>query len=97
MQTKAQIRAALEKVLRKIQAAGGRPCPTVILDTMKPVGDLAGFDSLLAVEATMLLEAELGVTLDSDTTPFMSGSKRALTVTKIVDRIAAMLAGSRAA
>lgn len=97
MLTKTQIRAAIEKVLQQVQTASGRTCPK-ITDSTKPIGDLDGFDSLMAVEATILVEQELGVTLENNTTPFTSGgSKRALTVAKIVDRIAAMIASPRAA
>lgn len=97
MQAKTQTRAAIEKVLRQVQAASGRECPN-ITDTTKPIGDLDDFDSLMAVEATVLLEQELGVTL-ADGTPFISstGKKRALTVAEIVNRIGEMIVPTRAA
>ena len=97
MPTKTQIRAALEKVLRSVQASSGRACPA-ITDATKPIGDLDAFDSLMAVEATVLLEGELNVTL-AEGTPFVSaaGTKHALTVAEIVDRIAQMIVGTRAA
>jgi acyl carrier protein len=97
MPTKTQIRAALEKVLRHTQAASGRAC-LEITDSMKPIGDLDAFDSLMAVEATVLLEQELNVTL-ADGTPFISatGRKRALTVGEVVDRVCAMVVPTRAA
>lgn len=92
-----QIRAALEKVLRDVQLASGRPCPD-LTDDLKPVGDLEDFDSLLAVEATVLLEQALDCKL-AEGTPFISetGRKRALTVLQIVDRIEAMVVPTRAA
>ena len=100
MLTKATIRAAIEKVLRQVQTASGRGCPDTIGDDLKPVGDLEAFDSLLAVEATVLLEAELDVTL-AEGTPFIavsaSGKKRALTMTQIVERLAEMIVPTRAA
>jgi acyl carrier protein len=97
MPARTEIRAAIEKVLRRVQAAGGRACPA-ITDATKPVGDLDEFDSLMAVEATVLLEAELNVTLAAGT-PFVAttGGKRALTVAEIVDRVAEMIVTTRAA
>jgi acyl carrier protein len=97
MKTQTQIRAAIEKVLRQVQAASGRVCPS-ITDTTTPIGDLDAFDSLLAVEATVLLEQELNVTL-AEGTPFISTTvkKRALTVAEIVERIGQMIAPTRAA
>ena len=97
MLTKKQIRAAIEKVLRQVQAASGRECPD-ITHTTKPIGDLDEFDSLMAVEATVLLEQELNITL-AEGTPFISatGRKRALTVAEIIDRIGEMIVPTRAA
>jgi acyl carrier protein len=97
MLTKTQIRSTIEKVLRQVQAASGRPCPG-ITDRTKPIGDLDEFDSLMAVEASVLLEQELNVTL-ADGTPFVSatGRERALTVAEIVDRIGEMIIPTRAA
>ena len=97
MENKAAIRAAIEKVLRQVQAASGRECPD-ITDTTCPIGDLDAFDSLMAVEATVLLEQELKCTLD-DGTPFISATqqKRALTIAEVVERVAEMVVPTRAA
>jgi len=97
MPTKTQIRAALERVLRQVQAASGRSHPH-ITDRTKPIGDLEEFDSLMAVEASVLLEQELSVTL-AEGIPFISatGRKRALTVADIVERIGEMIVPTRAA
>jgi acyl carrier protein len=97
MLTKTQVQAAVEKVLHDVQAKSGRPCPKITSAT-KPIGDLEDFDSLMAVEATVLLEKELNSTLDSGT-PFVStaGRKRALSVAEVVDRIVEMIVPTRAA
>jgi hypothetical protein len=90
MLDKQTVRAALVAVLRQVQETSGRPCPA-ITDTIKPIGDLPGFDSLLAVEATVLLEQKLGCTLASGT-PFISDSgTRALRMDMIVERTLAMV------
>lgn len=96
MPTRAQIRAAVEKVLREVQATSGRPCPRIADDT-RPIGDLDSFDSLMAVEATVLVEAELKCTL-AQGVPFISATgTRALTVSESVERIAEMIVPTRAA
>jgi len=97
MLTKAEIRAAIEKVLRQAQAAGGHACPE-LTDATKPIGDLDDFDSLTAIEGKALLEKELGCTLGDDP-PFISasGKKRALSIAEEVDRIQEIIAGTRAA
>ena len=99
MQTKTEIRAAVEKVLKAVQQMSGRQCPP-ITDATKPIGDLEGFDSLSGVEATSLMERELNCTL-ADGSAFVhespSGKRRALTVAQAVERITQMLAPTRAA
>jgi acyl carrier protein len=90
------VRAALVAVLRQVQETSGRPCPAIV-DTTKPIGDLPGFDSLLAVEATVLLEQKLGCTL-ANGTPFISESgTRALRINAIVERTLTMAVPEEAA
>lgn len=87
---KQKIRAALVAVIGQVQALSGRPCPDVS-DSTKPIGDIEGFDSLLAVEATVMLEQALGCTLD-DGVPFVSADgKTALKVAQIIDRVIEMI------
>lgn len=99
MQTKPEIRAAVEKVLKAIQQMSGRQCLPIADDT-KPIGDLDGFDSLCGIEATSMLENELKCTL-GDGSAFVnespSGKRRALTVAQSVERVAQMLAPTGAA
>ncbi len=74
----------------------GRDCPW-IGDATKPIGDLDDFDSLAAVEATVLLELELNCTIARGT-PFISESgKRALTVAEAAKRLAKLIAVESAA
>lgn len=89
MLDKQTVRAALIAVLRHVQKTSGRPCPE-ISDATKPIGDLQGFDSLLAVEATVLLEQKLGCALTD--VPFTSESgTRALRVGGIIERTLSMI------
>lgn len=95
MLDKQAVRVALVAVLRQVQKTSGRPCPE-ITETTKPIGDLQGFDSLLAVEATVLLEQKLGCTLAD--IPFLSESgTRALRFGAIVERTLAMMVPREAA
>lgn len=93
---KGKIEAALVAVIKQVQETSGRPAPD-ITESTTPIGDIDGFDSLLAVEATVMLEQALGCTL-SDGTPFVSrDGKKALTLVEIVDRVAEMITPGRAA
>lgn len=95
MLDKQAVRGALISVLRQVQKVSGRSCPE-ITDATKPIGDLQGFDSLLAVEATVLLEQKLGCTLAD--IPFISeGGTRALGIGAIVERTLAMVLPEEAA
>jgi acyl carrier protein len=96
MLTDTQLRVAIEKVLREVQTISGRDCPR-LADATKPIGDLDAFDSLTAVEATVLLELELNCKI-AQGTPFISASgKRALTVAEAVERLAKLISAERAA
>jgi acyl carrier protein len=81
--TRDEVRGALVEVLTEIQDLRGEEV-TEIGDETCPMEDLAGFDSLGALEATTQLSERLSQELDpklfwKDGTP--------LRVTKIVDRV----------
>jgi len=95
MYTDAQLRAVLEAVLGEVQAMSGRECPR-LEDATKPIGDLADFDSLVAVEATVLLEEKLGCTIARGT-PFISeNGKRALNLSEAAKRLGKLIAAASA-
>ncbi|MEQ1871555.1 MAG: hypothetical protein ABL961_16185 [Vicinamibacterales bacterium] len=75
----------LLKVLREMQERiGSQP---VALDMNScPLRDLPQFDSLLALEASVEMEAILGCKTE-DNIFFDDNNKRALTVTEIVERL----------
>ena len=54
-----RIRNALKVALGNVQAASNFACPE-ITDTLVPLRDLQGFDSLSAVDAEVRLSQELG-------------------------------------
>ena len=63
MAKKDDIVRVLCEVLAEVQQSTGRPKPQ-ITGSMCPIGGLPDFDSLNAVEATVLIEQRLGVDLD---------------------------------
>jgi acyl carrier protein len=77
-------------VLREAQKLGGREWSELNVDC-KPIGDLEGFDSLTAVEATVMIEEKLGCDLEIDSVFVSESGKRALTIKEICDRIAKKL------
>jgi hypothetical protein len=84
--TQNDVKAAVEAVIREVQEAGGHPMPE-LGPGLCPVGGLDGFDSLVSVEATVLLEQRLGVELPNDTMFIENGT--ASSVQEIVRRVAA--------
>lgn len=76
-------------VLAQIQTLCGRECPAMT-DQTKPIGHIDGFDSLLAVEATVMLEQVLERTLSQGTAFISADGKKALSVSEIVDRVVEM-------
>jgi hypothetical protein len=79
------IHRKLTDVLHDIQRQGGYAAPTITDDT-KPLADLEGFDSPLAVEATTELSGRLGMTIPAGENIFKAkGIARALTIREIVE------------
>lgn len=83
------ISAVLSEVLREIQTISGHSCPPIV-GGMKPLGgELEGFDSLLAVEATVAVEAKLGRSLKSDNLFVEDGQP--LTINQTIAKIERLL------
>lgn len=83
-----QIKVALVSVLKEVIELSGSTWQEVG-PTTKPIGDLAGFDSLCSIEATVLVEQRLGYTTQlCQGSLFVSDDgARALTVEEVVSRI----------
>jgi acyl carrier protein len=79
-------------VLKELQLASGRACGELTGNT-KPIGDLIGFDSLSAIEATVAIEAALGKELNIDNllVAEINGREQALTITGAAERIVKVL------
>ena len=87
---KNDIRNVVVEIVAEIQRQSGRPCADID-DNIRPIGDLDGFDSLNAEEATAMLSERLGVEIDEN--PFVTGdSPRALRIHEVVDRLDRMWA-----
>jgi acyl carrier protein len=88
------IRTIVIEVLQEVQTVSGRDW-TGIDASAAPVGTLDGFDSLCAVEATVLVEEKLGCRdLDVHSIFVTEDGKRALTVDEIAHRISRVLASN---
>jgi acyl carrier protein len=87
-----EIQAVVLDVLRDIQKLSGRPWDG--LDPQStPIGELDGFDSLTAVEATVMIEEKLGANdLDVESLFVSEDGSHALTVEEIGQRLSKLLA-----
>lgn len=83
----------ITKVLEELQRNSGRPCGALTATTT-PIGDLAGFDSLSGIEATVMIEATLGCTFKTDNVLAQdtADGRRALTVGEAASQIVKLLA-----
>lgn len=79
-------------VLHQAQEMSGRKWSDLSIEC-KPIGDLEGFDSLTAVEATVMIEEKLGCNLESESVFVSEDGRRALTIREICERLAKQLEG----
>jgi acyl carrier protein len=95
--TKDEIAKIIIDALTELQRVSGRPCGTLSGKTT-PIGDLVGFDSLSAIEATVAIEKALGREFDTDNllVAEINGQRRALTIAAAAERIVKQL-GAEAA
>jgi acyl carrier protein len=90
------IRAAVIAALNTVQTSSGKPLPKVKDDTT-PIGEVEAFDSLSGVEATILIEQQLGCTLAAGSAFVSPDGKKALTISGIVERVGKMIVHKGAA
>jgi len=88
--TRDEVRSVIIEVLREVQQISGREWSDLALDAT-PIGCLDGFDSLSAVEATVMVEERLGCTIDIDSVFVSDNGKRALTLQEISERLSRLL------
>lgn len=88
-----QIESKVLAVLREVQELSGRTWVD-LGPSSQPIGDLDGFDSLTAIEATVMIEAQVGCRCDKNNLFVTVDGTRALTVKEVADRISALIAAS---
>jgi acyl carrier protein len=86
------VQSTVLDVLREVQKLSGREWSDLAPET-KPIGSLDGFDSLSAVEATVMIEEKLGCKLDIDSVFVSDDGRRALTLKEISERLSKLLTG----
>jgi len=85
-----EIQEVIAEVLAEVQELGGHEAPT-IEGGISPIGQLEGFDSLVSIEATALIEERLGLQLHTESI-FITEEKQSLTVAEVVKRIVTIAA-----
>ena len=81
-----QFQSVVIEVLSEIQKLSGRKLSGLTPDAT-PIGDFEGFDSLSAIEATVMIEEKLDCELGVDSVFISESGKRALTVREIAERL----------
>lgn len=69
--TRKEVVEAVVDAVAEVQGISGRACPKITAST-KPIGDVPGFDSLNALEATIVIMERLGVDVPEGTNIFVS-------------------------
>jgi acyl carrier protein len=92
--SEAEVRTAVDEALAEVQALGGHEAP-LIKDALAPIGQLEGFDSLLSIEATVMIEKKLGCNLDTESIFISEDGARSLTVDQVVKRVIRITSESR--
>jgi hypothetical protein len=86
-----EIQVALLDVLKEVQTLGGHSWKRANPND-KPIEDLEGFDSLIAVESTVMMEVRLGCgDLGIDSIFVSEDGRRALTVQQITQNVKNLL------
>lgn len=88
---KDEVVATIVDVLAEFQSMGGRPATQITGNTC-PIGDLAEFDSLNGVEATVELSDRLGIDLPGVNAFANESGTKALTVSEVADTICTLAA-----
>ena len=81
-----EIEQSLIAMLKELQAGAGEPAQEVSPATV-PLKDLGFFDSLLALETTIILEERYGTNFDADSIFTDKESTEPLSVSQIAERI----------
>lgn len=88
---KTEIEEIIIETLRELQAGSGDN-ETVISPVVVPLSQLGFFDSLLAIETTLVLEERLGVSWGEDSVFKDKQTSEPLTISDIASRLALKMA-----
>jgi acyl carrier protein len=88
--TRDEVQSVIVEVLREVQQISGREWKDIDRDAT-PIGCLDGFDSLSAVEATVMVEQKLGCKIEIDSVFVSDNGKRALTLREISERLSKLV------
>jgi hypothetical protein len=96
--SEAEVTTVIIKVLEDLQRNSGRPCGALTATTT-PIGELAGFDSLSGIEATVMIEGALGCTFKTDNVlaQYTPEGRRALTIGAAAKQIVRLQTAAQAA
>ena len=84
--TSAEVEIEIIKTLQELQAGCGEPAREITAKTL-PLEDLGFFDSLLAIETTLLLEERLKCNCPEDSVFADKDSAKPLSVAQIASRL----------
>ena len=82
-----EIRSAVVAALQEAQAKSGKAYADLSGDD-QPIGNLDGFDSLMGIEVTVIIEERMGCQVDRDSLFVAEDGRRAATLQEVCDYIA---------
>ena len=91
--TQNEIGAKVIEGLKEVQRISGRDW-TKLKPSSKPIGELAGFDSLASIEATVVIEEMLGCKIEHESMFISEDGTQALTIQQISERLAKLFAAN---
>ena len=92
---KSDIKAIVIEQLEKVMTALGATAPPYT-DDMRPIGALPNFCSILAEDTTVDIFIRLGLPPDADVNPFFIKTKRACTLSEIVETLHGLMLKAKA-
>lgn len=92
--TPEDVRAAVTQAIAEVQELGGHACPDIDVG-LRPIGQLEGFDSLISIEATVIVETKLGCNLGTESIFISEDGGKCLSIDEIVKRVIAVTAEAR--
>jgi acyl carrier protein len=90
----AKIREAVQQAIAEVQELGGHAAPD--LDNgLRPIGKLEGFDSLISIEATVIIETKLGCDLGTESIFISEEGDKCLSIDEVVKRVMSITKAER--